>query len=78
IPPYCPHLNPIERLRRGMDKEVAPSKCYATCKDFADATLSFLHEKVPKSLTAFRDSATANFRVISPKGFRAMTRTGYS
>lgn len=73
IPPYCPHLNPIERLWGVMHKEVTHNKCYATCKDFADATLSFLREKVPKSWAVFRDSVTDNFRVISPKGFRVMT-----
>ena len=47
IPTYCPHLNPIERLWGLMHRNVTHNKCYATCGQFADATLSFLREKVP-------------------------------
>ena len=47
IPTYCPHLNPIERLWGLMHRNVTHNKCYATCAQFADATLSFLREKVP-------------------------------
>ena len=42
IPPYCPHLNPIERLWGLMHRNVTHNKCYATCGQFADATLDFL------------------------------------
>ena len=73
VPPYCPHLNPIERLWGVMHKEVTHNKCYATCKDFAEATLGFLREKVPRRWTDFRDSVTDNFRIISPSDFRVMT-----
>jgi transposase len=41
LPPYCPHLNPIERLWGVMHKHVTHNKCYATCAQFADATLGF-------------------------------------
>jgi hypothetical protein len=40
------------------------NKCYATCAQFADATLSFLHEKVPRNWVDLCDSVTDNFRVI--------------
>ncbi|PZR82935.1 MAG: hypothetical protein DLM68_15230 [Hyphomicrobiales bacterium] len=73
IPPYCPHLNPIERLWAVMHKNVTHNKCYATCGQFADATLDFLRDKVPKNWNRFRDSVTDNFRVISPKDFRVAT-----
>jgi len=46
IPPYCPDLNPIERLSGVMHKHVTHHKSYATCAQFADATLGFLREKV--------------------------------
>ena len=72
VPPYCPHLNPIERLWGLMHKKVTHNKCYATCTDFADATLGFLRQKVPRRWADFRDSVTDNFRVISPKDFRVM------
>lgn len=49
IPTYCPHLNPIERLWGLMHRNVTHNKCYATCAQFADATLSFLRQKVRPS-----------------------------
>jgi transposase len=72
IPPYCPHLNPIERLWGVMHKHVTHNKCYATCRQFAEVTLGFLREKVPRNWAAFRDSVTDNFRVIKPADFRVM------
>jgi len=72
IPAYCPHLNPIERLWGVMHKNVTHNKCYATCAQFADATLGFLREKVPRNWADICDSVTDNFRVISPKDFRVM------
>jgi len=51
---------------------VEHNKCYATCAQFADATLSFLREKVPRNWVDLCDSVTDNFRVISPKEFRVM------
>ena len=73
VPPYCPHLNPIERLWGVMHKHVTHNKCYATCAQFADATLGFLREKVPRNWVEFRDSVTDNFRIIKPGDFRVMT-----
>ena len=76
IPTYCPHLNPIERLWGLMHRNVTHNKCYATCAQFADATLSFLREKVPGNWADLCDSVTDNFRVINPKDFR-VRGTGY-
>ena len=73
IPTYCPHLNPIERLWGLMHRNVTHNKCYATCAQFADATLSFLREKVPGNWADLCDLVTDNFRVINPKDFRVMT-----
>jgi DDE superfamily endonuclease len=67
IPSYCPHLNPIERLWGLMHRNVTHNKCYATCAQFADATLSFLRETVPRNWADLCDSVTDNFRVINPK-----------
>src|ERR1700730_7919597 len=72
-PPYCPHLNPIERLWGLMHRNVTHNKCHATCGQFADVTLDFLRDKVPKNWRSFRDSVTDNFRVINPKDFRVLT-----
>jgi transposase len=73
IPAYCPHLNPIERLWAVMHKNITHNKCYDTCGQFANATLDFLRDKVPKNWKTFRDSVTDNFRVIRPKDFRVLT-----
>jgi transposase len=73
IPAYCPHLNPIERLWGVMHRNVTHNKCYGTCAQFADATLDFLRETIPRNWAEFRDSVTDNFRVINPRVFRVMT-----
>ena len=64
IPPYCPHLNPIERLWGLMHRNVAHNRCYATCIQFADATLGFLREKVPRNWADLCDLVTDNFRIM--------------
>jgi hypothetical protein len=56
-----------------MHRNVTHNKTYATCAQFADATLGFLREKVPRRWAAYRDSVTDNFRIINPKDFRVMT-----
>ena len=73
IPPYCPHLNPIERLWGVMHKHVTHNKSYQNCTSFAEATLGFLREKVPRNWACFTNSISDNFRVISPANFRVMT-----
>jgi hypothetical protein len=77
IPTYCPHLNPIERLWGVMHKHVTHNKCYATCAQFADATLDFLRETVPRNWAGLCDSVTDNFRIINPKDFRVVTSGVY-
>jgi transposase len=72
VPAYCPHLNPIERLWGLMHKHLTHNKTYATCREFADATLEFLRGKIPKNWEEFTESVTDNFLVIKPKDFRAV------
>ena len=74
IPPYCPHLNPIERLWGVMHRHVTHNKCYATCAQFADATLDFLRVEVPRNWTDLCDYVSDNFRVISPSRKPAVTK----
>ena len=62
----------IERLWGLMHRNVTHNKCYATCAQFADATLGFLREKVPRNWADLCDSVTDNFRVISPNDFRVL------
>jgi transposase len=72
IPAYSPHLNPIERLWGLMHKHVTHNKCYATCREFADATLRFLRDTVPRNWLQLCDSVSDNFRIISPGDFRVL------
>ena len=72
IPAYCPHLNPIERLWGLMHKHLTHNTCWPNYRSFANATLKFLRETVPKRWDKFRDSVTDNFRVIEPSDFRLL------
>lgn len=56
-----------------MHRHVTHNKYHATCGQFADATLYFLRDKVPKNWHRFRDSVTDSLRVINPKDFRVVT-----
>ena len=55
-----------------MHKNVTHNKCYETCADFAETTLDFLRDQVPKRWTEFCDFVTDNFRIISPGDFRLL------
>ena len=72
VPAYCPHLNPIERLWGVMHKNITHNKSYENYKDFAEATLGFLRDDVPKRWREFASAVTDNFRVIDPKQFRVV------
>jgi len=45
----------------------------APLAQFADATLGFLRQNVPRNWATMCDSVTDNFRVIRPSDFRVMT-----
>ena len=72
LPAFCPHLNPIERLWGVMHKNITHNKCYQTRGEFAEATLVFLRDEVPRRWAELCDSVTDNFRIISPKDFRLL------
>lgn len=72
LPPYCPHLNPIERLWGLMHKHITHNRCHATFADFRAAILTFLREEVPRKWHVYCDEVSDNFRVISPKDFRIL------
>ena len=56
LPTYCPHLNPIERLWGVMHKNITHNKCYGTCGEFAETTLEFLRDEVPRRWAEFCNS----------------------
>lgn len=72
LPPYCPHLNPIERLWAVMHQHVTHNRCYPTPAQFTAAILRFFRETVPKYWRDFRSQVTDNFRIISNQNFRVL------
>ena len=72
VPPYCPHLNPIERLWGLMHKHLTHNRSYATFNQFCNAILTFLRDTVPKKWAALCDHVTDNFRIIAPESFRLL------
>ena len=72
LPPYCPHLNPIERLWGLMHEHTTHNRCYATFNQFANAILGFLRHTVPKNWAELCDQVTDNFRIIIPENFRVL------
>ena len=72
LPPYCPHLNPIERLWAVMHQYVTHNHDYPTQKQFADAVLRFFRETLPNEWQTFRDQVSDNFRVVHHDKFRVL------
>lgn len=69
IPVYCPHLDPIERLRGLMRRHITHNRCPPTFAEFKTAVLDFLRDKVPRKRRVFRNTVTDNFRIITPANF---------
>ena len=65
LPPYCPHLNSIERLWAVMHQQVTQNRHYPTQKQFANAILRFFRETIPNQWKTFRTQVSDNFRVIT-------------
>jgi transposase len=72
LPPYCPHLNPIERLWGVMHQCVTYNRHYPTQKQFANAILRFFRETLPKEWKTFRSQVSDNFRVVTHEDFRVL------
>ena len=70
LPPYAPHLNPIERLWGVMHKWVTHNQHYATFNQFTEAILGFFRNVLPDKWEDFRDTVTDNFRVVSLKEYK--------
>ena len=72
LPPYCPHLNPIERLWAVMHQFVTHNRHYPTQKQFANAILKFFRETIPNEWAAFQSQVSDNFRVVTHEEFRVL------
>ena len=72
LPPYAPHLNPIERLWGVMHKWVTHNHHYATFNQFTEAILGFFRKTLPDRWREFRNTVTDNFRVVSLKEYKVI------
>ena len=72
LPPYCPHLNPIERLWAVMHQFVTHNRHYPTQKQFANAIIKFFRETIPNEWKSFRSQVSDNFRVVTNQDFRVL------
>ena len=72
LPPYCPHLNPIERLWAVLHEHVTHNRVYETTHQFAEAILTFLRDTIPKYWRNFRDKVSDNFKIISVQNYRIL------
>jgi transposase len=73
VPPYCPHLNPIERLWGVMHKAITHNRCSENFRAFQTELLAFLRRTVPRSWATLCDAVTDNFRVRDPNLCRILT-----
>ena len=58
LPPYCPHLDPIERLWALMHENVTHNRDFKTFRAFRRAIITFLRYEVPRQGKRFRDRIT--------------------
>ena len=72
LPPYCPHLNPIERLWGVMHRTITHNRHYSTERQFVDALMGFFRKTIPTEWERFRDQVSDNFRIIDPGKFRVL------
>ena len=72
LPPYYPHLNPIERFCAVLHQYVTHNRYYSTQKQLADAVLAFMRETILHEWTKFRDKVSDNFRVMTHENFRIL------
>jgi transposase len=72
LPPYCPHLNPIERLWGAMHRAITHNRCSKSLPTFQAEILTFLRRTVPQNWATFCDEITNNFRVRDPTQFRIL------
>ena len=72
IPPYCPHLDPIEQCWALMHQHTTHNRDYRTFRQFKRAIVKFLRQTIPKNWNRFCDRITDNFRVIHRDKFRVV------
>ena len=63
LPPYCPHLNPIERLWAVMYQFVTHIRHHPTQREIGNAIIRYFRETIPNEWKSFRSQVSDNFRV---------------
>lgn len=71
IPPYCPHLNKIERLWRMMRKHVTENKVQENLEEFLRDLREFL-DSVEQHWDEYKDYVDAKFRIIDAKQYQVI------
>lgn len=67
-PPYCPHLNLIERFWKFMKKKVLANRYYASFAKFNDAVEYFLEKSLKKYKKELESLMTENFQTVARLG----------
>ena len=70
LPPYCPHLNPIERLWHVLHNHVTRNQYYKTFNEFAKSVLRFCKETIAQKWATISSYVTDNLTVKSNKNLR--------
>jgi transposase len=70
LPPYCPHLNPIERLWHVLHNHVTRNRYYKTFNEFANSVTTFCKETIAQKWATISTYVTDNFTVKSNKNLR--------
>ena len=70
LPPYAPHLNPIERLWGVMHRHVTHNRFHADFRQFTEAIFRFFDETLPRERERIAEFVTDSFRVITHDGYR--------
>jgi len=72
VPPYCPHLNPIERLWGLMHRHIRHNRWCDRFSLFRRKVLTFLRYTVAERWPIFCDQVSDNFRVVDPTAYRIL------
>ena len=79
LPPYCPHINPIERLSALIHQHVTHNRHDPTQKQFANAILGFLRETIPNEWKTFPSQAEAKYQTtFASQQSKNMRNFGFS
>src|SRR5271166_1183339 len=66
LPPYCPHLDPIERLWALMHENVTHNRDHKTFAEFRWEVIRFLRHTVPNGSGSATESRTISASSIAP------------